>query len=284
MTRLVLFVTASFALAACGGSPERSPGSAGGDSSADPGSGGETTAANEFKIRDSDTAEDARGVYESHIESNETHAAIRFFVIDKDKGPIEGIVIKLTAPDGTQYYTLETDAQGFAEVLVPVGAKYDLTYLSLGRRDVKAVVDVPDEPNQDIKLTLRYKWHGPPPSEGGDGSSGQRFVLEGIHFDTGKATLREDSYDRLDEVVEYMTHKKSARIEVSGHTDNVGNPAGNKRLSKRRAQAVRKYLISKGIEGSRIEAVGYGSERPIASNDTEAGRQQNRRIEVIEIR
>ncbi|MFW6198123.1 MAG: OmpA family protein, partial [Myxococcota bacterium] len=160
----------------------------------------------------------------------------------------------------------------------------ELTYLSLGRRDIKAHVDVPDKPNQDLKLTLRYKRHDRPGSQASGGSTGASFVLEEIQFDTGKATLREGSYARLDEVAEYMTHKKSARIEVSGHTDNVGKPAANKTLSRKRAQAVRKYLISQGIAGSRIKAVGYGAERPIASNDTEKGRQKNRRIEVTEIR
>lgn len=297
MTRLVLVVPAVLAFAACGGTPqssgsptagstERASGGAG-DEGGEGGEEGEgKDDANEFQIRDSDTAGEARGVHPTHIESTETEAAVRFFVVDKDEGPIEGIVIKLTAPDGTEYYTLETDAKGFAEVLVPVDAKYDLTYLSLGRRDIKAQVDVPDKPNQDLKLTLRYKRHDRPGSQAqaGDGSPGASFVLEGIRFDTGKATLREGSHARLGEVVEYMTHKKSARIEVSGHTDNVGSAASNKTLSRKRAQAVREYLVSQGIDGSRIEAVGHGAEQPIAPNDTEEGRQKNRRIEVTEIR
>jgi len=88
---------------------------------------------------------------------------------------------------------------------------------------------------------------------------------------------------RLDRVVEYMTHKPSARIRIAGHTDNVGNARANQRLSKKRAEAVRDYLVSQGIDGGRIEAVGYGDERPIAPNDTEEGRQKNRRIEAIEL-
>ncbi|MFI5301922.1 MAG: OmpA family protein, partial [Polyangiales bacterium] len=81
----------------------------------------------------------------------------------------------------------------------------------------------------------------------------------------------------------YLTHKKSARIEISGHTDNVGNPKTNKALSEKRAQACRDYLISKGIDGARVQAIGYGDERPIAPNDTEDGRQKNRRIEATEL-
>jgi len=84
-------------------------------------------------------------------------------------------------------------------------------------------------------------------------------------------------------VVEFMEHKLSARIEISGHTDNVGNRRANKVLSEKRAKACRDYLVSKGIDSGRIDAAGFGDERPIASNDTEEGRQKNRRIEATEI-
>jgi outer membrane protein OmpA-like peptidoglycan-associated protein len=132
---------------------------------------------------------------------------------------------------------------------------------------------VTSEPRQSIKLTLRYKRLPPPPP----------FVLTGVNFDTGKATIRSDAESRLDVVVEFMRHKKSARVEISGHTDNVGNPKTNKALSAKRAEACRAYLMSKGIEGGRITAVGRGAERPVAPNDTEDNRQQNRRIEVVEL-
>ena len=80
-----------------------------------------------------------------------------------------------------------------------------------------------------------------------------------------------------------MKHKPNSRIEISGHTDNVGKPETNKALSERRAQACREYLIKQGIDGSRIVAVGYGDSQPIASNDTPKGRQANRRIEATEL-
>jgi outer membrane protein OmpA-like peptidoglycan-associated protein len=176
-------------------------------------------------------------------------------------------------------------------VLVPIGKTYDLVYLSLGRRNVAAQVEVANEPRLNLKLTMRYPREdlparvaarapaprAPPPSP-----PPQRFVLLGVQFETGKATLTSDSYARLDSIVEYMAHKKSAHIEISGHTDNVGNKKDNKRLSQQRADAVRDYLVSKGIEASRIRPVGYGDERPIAPNDTPEGRQQNRRIEAVE--
>lgn len=236
----------------------------------------------EFVLRESDTAKDARGVNPSQIKPSATHAAMKFFVVDKDKGPIQGIVIALTAPDGQKYYTQETDAKGYAEVLVPVGQKYDLVYLSLGRKDIAASVPVTDEPNQNIRLTLRYKRHDIDTGSG-SGSAPAGIVLHGINFDTGKASIRKDSFPQLDNVVEYLKHKKSARIRITGHTDNVGDPKANKVLSEKRAQACRDYLISKGIEGDRIEAVGLGDEQPLAANDSVDGRQKNRRIEATEL-
>jgi outer membrane protein OmpA-like peptidoglycan-associated protein len=272
-------------LAACGGGEAtRAPAAeaptahtSGAEASATPSPPPEA-AADDFVTRASDDTQTPQVVKASKIKSTATDAALKFFVIDKDKGPIEGIVISVTSPDGAKYYTEETDADGYAELLVPVGRKYEVVYLSLGRRDIAANLTVSDEPKQNIKLTLRYKRYDPPP-----GATEPRFVLDGVYFDSGKTTIRADSFVRLDSVVEYMTHKKSARIEISGHTDNQGNPKANKTLSQKRAQACRDYLISKGIDASRVVAVGYGDERPITSNDSEDGRQKNRRIEATEL-
>jgi outer membrane protein OmpA-like peptidoglycan-associated protein len=229
--------------------------------------------AGEFQLRDSDGAKGAHAATKSKLVPTKTEAAMKFFVIDKENGPIKGVVICLASPTSTKYCTDETDAEGYAEVLVPVGQKYDVTYLSLNGGDVATTVSVSNEPKQNIKLTLRYK--RPPPRT--------PFVLKGVNFDTGTAVLRPESEARLDLVVDFMKHRKSAVVEVSGHTDNVGKPKTNKALSLKRAQACRSYLISKGIDGSRITAVGYGGERPTVPNDTDANRQTNRRIEVVEL-
>jgi outer membrane protein OmpA-like peptidoglycan-associated protein len=237
---------------------------------------------NEFVVHKTDGKQEQQALPESKIKPTRTEAALKFIVVDKETGPIQGIVVSLTAPDGTKYYTDETTSEGYAEVLVPVGKKYELVYLSLGRRDIAATVPVSDEPNQSLKLTLRYKRFNPPAPEV-QPVAPPGFVLDGVTFDSGKAVINPESLSRLDVVVEYMTYKKSARIAISGHTDNLGNPKTNKKLSEKRAQACRDYLISKGIDGSRIEAAGYGDERPIASNDTPEGQQKNRRIEAIEL-
>jgi OmpA-OmpF porin, OOP family len=290
MRHLVPITIATLSLVACGGGQrvktpapaakvDTAPGPA-----AEPPARGEPEEARAFVLGKSETARTAQGVKPSKIKPTATEAAVKFIVLDKDKGPVEGVVITATAADGTRYYTEETDAEGYAEVLVPVGQTYDLTYLSLGRRDIAATVAVTGAPKQTIKLTLRYKRWVPPPASATDTTPAvPRFVLSGVTFDTGKATIRAESFPRLDSVVEYMTHKKTARVQISGHTDNAGNPKANKALSERRAQACRDYLVSKGIDGSRLEAIGYGDERPIAPNDTDEGRQKNRRIEATEL-
>jgi outer membrane protein OmpA-like peptidoglycan-associated protein len=227
-----------------------------------------------FVLHDADGgAKAAHGSKASQIKATKTGAAMKFIVVDKDKGPIKGVVVTLTTPEGTTYFTDETDAEGYAEVLVPVGKKYDVAYLALGHRDITTTVTVSDEPKQNIKLTLRYKAMPPPPP----------FVLKGVTFDTARATIRPESLSLLDIVVDFMTRKKSARIEISGHTDNKGNRKTNKMLSAKRAEACRDYLIAHGIDGGRITAIGHGDERPMAPNDTEEGRQKNRRIEAREI-
>jgi outer membrane protein OmpA-like peptidoglycan-associated protein len=301
MFRIICSLVVAIALVACGGAQKTEIGGGREAADSEPGVAGEDSESapgkNRFQIRDSNDAKDARGVEPTKIKPTETEAAIKFFVVDKnkDEAPIEGIVISLAAPDGKKFYTEETDAKGYAEVLVPVGQKYDIVYLSLGRRDINASVKVDDVPNLTLRLTLRYKRYVPPPrpksastaaareKSAQQAPEAPRFVLKGITFDTGKTTVKPESFERLDSVVEYMTHKKSARIEISGHTDNVGNAQENKTLSEDRANACRDYLISKGIDDRRIDAVGYGDERPIASNNTREGREQNRRIEATEL-
>jgi outer membrane protein OmpA-like peptidoglycan-associated protein len=245
-------------------------------------------ASNEFVTHKPDSADSTQPTKASKIKGTATEAALKFIVVDKDKGPTRGVVIALAAPDGKKYYTEETDADGYAEVLVPVSTKYDLVYLSLGRREIAMNVTVDDKPNNNIRLTLRYKRERPPapivtPDAPAAPAAPPRFVLTGVNFDTAKAALRPESFPRLDTVVEFMEHKKSARVEISGHTDNVGNAKTNQALSEKRAQAVRDYLKSKGIDAGRIQAVGYGDARPMAPNDTDAGRQTNRRIEATEL-
>ena len=108
---------------------------------------------------------------------------------------------------------------------------------------------------------------------------GQVITLRGIYFDTGKATIRPESYPVLDDAVRVLKANPTVIVEIAGHTDSVGSDSYNMRLSDARANSVRTYLISRGISPTRLIARGYGETMPIASNATREGRQMNRRIE-----
>ncbi len=108
---------------------------------------------------------------------------------------------------------------------------------------------------------------------------GSKIILKNIFFDFDKATLRSESATELNRLVKMLTDVPKMTIEISGHTDNVGSDAYNKKLSEDRAKAVVEYLIVQGIDRDRLEYAGYGETQPIADNDSEEGRQINRRTE-----
>ena len=109
------------------------------------------------------------------------------------------------------------------------------------------------------------------------------LVLTGVNFDTDKAVLKPESAKALDEVAASLVAYPSVRVEVQGHTDSTGSSRHNQTLSQARSQAVVDYLASKGIAADRMVAKGYGKGKPIATNDTEEGRAQNRRVELQKI-
>jgi outer membrane protein OmpA-like peptidoglycan-associated protein/outer membrane protein W len=108
---------------------------------------------------------------------------------------------------------------------------------------------------------------------------GKSIVLPGIKFESNSAKLRPESYPILENVYESLYANPEINIRIIGYTDNVGSKEYNLQLSLERANTVRNYLLSKGIDSSRIQAEGKGEDSPVASNETEAGKSQNRRIE-----
>ncbi len=108
-----------------------------------------------------------------------------------------------------------------------------------------------------------------------------RFSAKNIQFNTGKSTIKTISYKDIDKVIEIMKTYPKVKFFVEGHTDNTGNYDKNKTLSQARADAVKEYIVKKGISASRLIAKGYGSDKPIDTNKTRAGRQNNRRVEFI---
>jgi OOP family OmpA-OmpF porin len=105
-------------------------------------------------------------------------------------------------------------------------------------------------------------------------------VLEGTHFAFDSSALTPEATAALAPTVESLGKDPSLRVRIEGYTDNVGTAAYNQALSQRRADSVKRYLVSRGIAASRMDTVGYGLTRPIADNDTAEGRAKNRRVEV----
>ena len=109
----------------------------------------------------------------------------------------------------------------------------------------------------------------------------EKIILRGVHFDFNKANIRDDAKPILNQAAETLKEHSSIAVTVEGHTDSIGSEAYNQKLSVRRAAAVRDYLAGQGVDASRMTVVGKGESDPVASNDTEDGRAQNRRVELV---
>lgn len=109
---------------------------------------------------------------------------------------------------------------------------------------------------------------------------GRKLIIENLLFESNSSGLPQ-KVSELDVITEFMTNKPTVRIQIEGHTDSKGPAPLNMRLSVQRANAVKEYLVSRGIKGDRIAVLGYGESKPIVTNDTEFGRRLNRRTEIV---
>lgn len=162
---------------------------------------------------------------------------------------------------------VHTNLQGKFEALVPVNATYSLKYKNFTADMDYTKMKVPADPEATYEIQVKID---PPTS----------VVLEQVYFDTGKSTLKPASHKTLNDLVEVLKLKTTMMIEIQGHTDHVGKEEENLSLSQQRAEAVKQYLVSKGIDGSRIQAKGYGSGMPVADNASEEGKAKNRRTSL----
>lgn len=120
----------------------------------------------------------------------------------------------------------------------------------------------------------------PPPAAEPAPAPKRKLVLRGVNFDFDSAKLRADARTILDEAVRVLREDGDLRVAVEGHTDAIGSDSYNQRLSERRARAVADDLIQQGVAAARLTVDGQGESKPVASNDTEDGRAQNRRVEL----
>lgn len=196
---------------------------------------------------------------------------VKIVITDYQMVPQEGEQIWLVGQTNGTTVKGVSNAKGELNFEVLGGDKYDIKVKSIGDALEYSTVEVPTlgENQRYGTLSIGIKYELP-----------KTFTLDNVLFDTGKSSLRASSYKELNELVELLTLKKNMEIELGGHTDSQGSDADNLSLSQNRADVVKKYLISKGIDASRIISVGYGESRPVADNETAAGRQSNRRTEV----
>jgi OmpA-OmpF porin, OOP family len=200
-------------------------------------------------------------------------AQVDVSIVDAKSGAIlnnEIVVFRSLA--NTREYQGLSDSTGKFSIKLPTGARYEVYILGFKDSIIYITLDIPVlKENQFVKkpISMNIQFEAP-----------KAFVLDNCTFETGKAELKPEAYAVLDELVEYLKRKDDEKIELGGHTDNVGKADANMILSTNRANTVRAYLIMKGISSERVTAKGYGMTVPIAENDTAEGRALNRRTEV----
>ncbi len=113
--------------------------------------------------------------------------------------------------------------------------------------------------------------------------TGNKFTTHAILFDVNKSTIKPKSAGFIASLAEWMKSNPGTRFEIAGHTDGAGDSAANMKLSQARAEAVKKSLIVKGVGGQRLQSKGYGATRPINTNTTAAGMEENRRVEFVKL-
>lgn len=184
---------------------------------------------------------------------------------------IHEIVVFRSQLNQKEYQGLSQEDGKFS-LRLPAGDKYDIFILGFKDSVSNITLEIPAlGPNESYKTAQKVDlFHQP----------AKTFILDDVNFETGKADLKIESFPVLDELVAYLNRKDDERIEIGGHTDNVGKPAANILLSMERAKSVMVYVISKGINASRLTAKGYGSSIPVASNLTGKGKAMNRRTEI----
>lgn len=163
-------------------------------------------------------------------------------------------------------YSLATDsASGSTRQMLEEGPKYSLHIAQMGYDTLDmAIANIGDSLN--IQLTPIKK--------------GEVFIVKNLHFATNKTRILSRSEEALNDLYMYLARNSQVRIKIIGHTDNVGKDAANQKLSDGRANAVMQDLIERGIAPERLQAEGRGETQPIDTNDTEEGRQNNRRVEI----
>ncbi len=214
----------------------------------------------------------AQPVKETSVEPGIKITLVKGKVLDKNGKPVEATIEIIDNETGKVIYRAKTNSvTGEYLVSLPAGKNYAMVIRKEGYLFHSENFDLVDEQTyNEVKKDLVIQEIAPE----------SKAELHNIFFDYNSDRLKPESYPELDRLVEFLKKNPSIEIEVSGHTDNIGSYDYNLQLSYRRALAVVNYLVNKGIDRGRLIARGYGSSKPIATNDTPEGRARNRRVEV----
>jgi len=159
------------------------------------------------------------------------------------------------------------------------GERYAITVDAVGYSSVKYMLD-PAEANNEKRVVKDIELHHTTGNPAKKHSIGHVMRLDNLIFEVAKAKIDPDSYSELDLLVSMMNEHKSMVIQLEGHTDYLGDPGKNMKLSEQRVDAVRDYLISKGIHKNRIKLKAFGGTMPLSRDNTPEGHRLNRRVEV----
>lgn len=187
------------------------------------------------------------------------------------KEPVSATISYEFLSSGVEAGTARTDATtGEYKIVLPYGNKYGFSANAQAFIPVSEHIDLTEvdgykEINRDLYLVPV--------------KIGETVRINNVFFDFGKSILRTESYPELNRIVSLINLNPDLEIEISGHTDNTGEDKVNLKLSDERAKAVKNYLVLKGIPETRVSAKGFGETKPVAGNDTEEGKQFNRRVE-----
>ncbi|MBN1300623.1 MAG: OmpA family protein [Melioribacteraceae bacterium] len=176
-----------------------------------------------------------------------------------------GLVVYFGKGEASKYCQLY---EGIKAETEPV----DLSALAT-RNDIEEIVQkyIPKEVVKEVVVGT--------PTDAAAARADQKWVLVGVNFDISSSNLREEAYPVLFHAVQVLLMNPQMKVEIQGHTDNIGSEQANQRLSLKRAQAVKDYLTSRGVSANRLSIKGFGETMPIADNKTASGRNANRRIE-----
>jgi outer membrane protein OmpA-like peptidoglycan-associated protein/tetratricopeptide (TPR) repeat protein len=193
-------------------------------------------------------------------------------ITNLQKKTIKDVIINvIDNGNGKLVGTYVSDNAGKFQFVLNRGLNYNLSFESDGYLMQSANVNTPKE---NYYSALEKNVVLQPIAEG------SKIVLNNLFFDSNKSKIRKESFVELEKVYKFLKDRPNINVEVDGYTDNRGDDKSNIKLSEARSKAVLEYLIKKGILASRIANKGYGKDQPIASNDSEEGRQMNRRVEL----